>query len=176
MSPKIVNAILWLFILNLGIVFGAGLYEARIELPQWLVRLPDGTYQWDAAAVRQADSGLRFWVFFSTIPLTLLTLLNLVLAWRAKGALRAWWLTAALAALAERISTFSYFIPTMIALMQNEALAGAEAADLASRWENLNYFRHLLGLVAWVAALKTFKQYGRKELSKYEKIRGSLSS
>jgi hypothetical protein len=32
--PKL---LLWLFVINLGIVLGAGLYEARIELPQWLV-------------------------------------------------------------------------------------------------------------------------------------------
>jgi hypothetical protein len=28
--------LVWLFVINLGIVFGAALYEARIEFPQWL--------------------------------------------------------------------------------------------------------------------------------------------
>jgi hypothetical protein len=29
--------LLWLFAINLGLVFGAVLYEARIEFPQWLL-------------------------------------------------------------------------------------------------------------------------------------------
>lgn len=27
---------LWLFVINLGIAVGAGLYESRIAVPQWL--------------------------------------------------------------------------------------------------------------------------------------------
>ena len=27
---------LWLFVINLGMAFGAGLYEARVVIPQWL--------------------------------------------------------------------------------------------------------------------------------------------
>ena len=49
--------------------------------------------------------------------LTLLTLANLFYAWNASGGVRAWWLAAALAALADRLLTFAYFIPTMVRLM-----------------------------------------------------------
>lgn len=28
--------LLWLFVINLGIAFGAGLYESRTTVPQWL--------------------------------------------------------------------------------------------------------------------------------------------
>jgi AraC-like DNA-binding protein len=30
---------MWLFVLNLGIAFGAGIYESRIEFPHWLSHL-----------------------------------------------------------------------------------------------------------------------------------------
>lgn len=30
------HVLLWLFVLNLGIAFGAGLYEARISVARWL--------------------------------------------------------------------------------------------------------------------------------------------
>ena len=30
------EVLLWLFVINLGIAFGAGLYESRITVPQWL--------------------------------------------------------------------------------------------------------------------------------------------
>ena len=159
MSLKISNLALWLFVINLGIVFGAGLYESRIEFAQWLTLLPDGSYFWNAEAAQNANTGLRFWVFTSTIPLTLLTLINLILAWRTESTIRKWWLTASLISLAERIFTFSYFIPTMIVLMQDEGLDDLEAVRIASQWADLNHLRHILVLVAWLAALKTFKSF-----------------
>jgi hypothetical protein len=148
--------LLWLFVINLGIVFGAGLYEARIEFPQWLIYSePDG-YRWSAAAVRQANTGVRFWVYVTTVPLTLLTLANLVVAWRAQGPIRPWWLGSAVAALVDRVFTFSYFVPTMVKLMSDENIPQAQAVATAVRWGQLNYLRHLIVLVAWLMALKAF--------------------
>jgi hypothetical protein len=151
--PKL---LLWLFVINLGIVLGAGLYEAKIEFPTWLVYSVESGYRWDAEAARRANSGLRFWVYVTTVPLTLLTLANLVAAWRAKGAIRGWWLGAAVAALADRVFTFSYFVPTMVKLMSNESLSQGQAVAMASRWGHLNYLRHSIVLVAWLLALKAF--------------------
>ena len=122
MAQTISQILLWLFVINLGIAFGDGIYEARIEFSQWLVHSADG-YSWNAEAARQANSGLRFWVYITTVPLTLLTLANLIVAWQAQGAIRGWWLGAGLAALADRLFTFAYFVPTMIKLMSDETLA-----------------------------------------------------
>ena len=88
------------------------------------------------------------------MPLTLLTLVSLYTASRADGSVRFWWLTAALAALADRMFTFSYFIPTMVRLMG--APDSSESVAIASRWWNFNYLRHAIVLAAWLAALKTF--------------------
>jgi len=88
------------------------------------------------------------------VPLTLLTLANLIAAWRAVGALRRWWLAAGVAALADRIVTFSYFIPAMVGLI--EAPDSSESVTAAVRWANLNDMRHALVLTAWLAALKAF--------------------
>ena len=161
MKPAIVNILLWLFVIVLGIAFGAGIYEHRVLFPLWLVETADGASVWDAAAANAANSGLRFWALVSTGPLTVLTIANLVLAWRARGRIRRWWLGAAVAALGDRLLTFTYFIPTMITLMQPEALSPAEAVATAARWGTLNHLRHLLVLVAWMCALKTFRQFER---------------
>jgi hypothetical protein len=147
-------ALLWMFILNLGIAFGAGLYEHRIVVPMWLGSSPDGEMRWHADAVRRDDTGRRFWAFVTTMPLTLLTLANLFVASRVAGDLRGWWLAAGLAALADRALTFSYFIPTMIGLMN--AADSSPSVAIATRWTHLNYLRHALVLAAWLAALKTF--------------------
>ncbi|HEX7126600.1 MAG TPA: DUF1772 domain-containing protein [Thermodesulfobacteriota bacterium] len=151
-----VRLLLWLFVVNLGITFGAGLYEARIVVPEWLAGSPETGYRWDAAAAREADTGRRFWAFVTTGPLTLLTAANLVAGWRARGTLRRWWVGAALAALADRAFTFSYFIPTMLTLMRDDTMPQPEAVRLALQWANLNHLRHAIVLVAWLAALKAF--------------------
>jgi hypothetical protein len=86
----------------------------------------------------------------TTVPLTLLTLASLVAAWQDQGPRRYWWLGA----VAERSSTFSYFIPTMIRLIGTEDLPEAEVKAALSQWRCLNYGRHVLTLAAWSAALK----------------------
>jgi hypothetical protein len=130
------------------------LYESRIVFNNWLTSSPDSALHWNADAAQRDDTGLRFWVFATTVPLTLLTLANLAAAWRAIGTLRGWWLAASLAALADRVFTFFYFIPTMVGLMQ--APDSAQAVATAMQWGNLNYLRHAMVLTAWLSALRAF--------------------
>lgn len=151
--------LLWLFVMNLGIAFGAGLYEHRIVVPDWLTASPDGELHWRADAVRQDDTGRRFWAFVTTGPLTLLTLASLFAARRAAPPVRRWWVTAAILALADRLFTFGYFIPAMVGLMDAPDTAASVAA--AARWSNLNYLRHAIVLAAWISALQAFSLVSR---------------
>src|SRR5262245_48540649 len=116
MIGTISTALLWLLVLNLGVAFGAGLYEHRIVVPDWL-RSDEVGRHWNAAAARHDNTGLRFGAFATTGPLTLLAVANLIAAWTSSGAVRGWWLGASLLVLIDRAFTFSYFIPTMIGLM-----------------------------------------------------------
>jgi hypothetical protein len=143
-------AVLWLFVINLGIAFGAGLYEHRIVVSRWITAGP----HWNADAARQDDTGRRFWAFVTTGPLTLLTIANLIAGWNCTSPARAWWVAAAIIALADRVLTFAYFIPTMIGLLR--ASDSPQSAATAVRWHGVNYFRHALVLAAWLAALKAF--------------------
>ena len=146
--------LLWLFVINLGIAFGAGLYEHRIVVPMWISTSGKSGAHWNAEAVRRDDTGRRFWVFVTTGPLTLLTLANLFAAWRASGAVRGWWLAAGFVALTDRAFTFSYFIPTMVGLMG--ATDSPRSVAVATRWWKFNYLRHAIVLAAWLASLRTF--------------------
>ena len=145
---------LWLFVIFLGTAFGAGLYEHRIVVTRWISSSADSGVHWNAEAATEDDTGRRFWAFVSTGPLTLLTLINLVMAWRTTTAARGWWVAAALLALAERLFTFSYFIPTMVGLMS--APDSPVTAATALRWSTLNYLRHVIVFAAWLASLKAF--------------------
>jgi len=150
---------LWLWVINLGIAFGAGLYESRIVVPQWFIALPGAAYQWNAEAARQANVGLEFWIFVTTIPLTVLTLANLFLAFRSRGRMRRVWMVAASVALVERLLTFLYFIPTMVRLMTGD-LPNVEAVAVAQQWIHFNTLRHVMMLVAWLGALKVLSLSG----------------
>ena len=154
MAESLSRLLLWLFVINLGIAFGAGLYEGRIVFSKWLVSSPDARLHWNAAAAQRDDTGLRFWIFVTTVPLTLLTVANLFAAWRTSKPARGWWLAAGVAALADRVFTFSYFIPTMVRLLASPD--SPESVAAAVRWGHLNYLRHAFVLGAWLAALKAF--------------------
>src|SRR5215475_8495046 len=125
MAAFIAWVILSLFVINLGIAFGAGLYESRITVPQWLSFSAGSGYRWNAEAARQANVGLRFWVYVTTVPLSVFTLLSLVIAWWAPIEVRNWWLAAVAAVLIDRVMTFAYFNPTMLDLM-NSPMSASE--------------------------------------------------
>jgi hypothetical protein len=146
MRQYVPKVLLWLFVLNLGIALGAGIYESRVVIPLW-ENTPPQTWP---------NTGLLFWVYVTTVPLTLLTLANLVAAWRDQGTRRYWWLGAVAIIIVERIVTFLYFIPTMLWLMEAEDLSQAEVNAALSQWLLLDYGRHVLTLVGWLAALKVF--------------------
>lgn len=161
------TAFLWLWVIDLGIALGAGLYESRIVVPQWLTASPDAALAWRADAARQANTGLGFWLYATTIPLTVLTVANAWAAWRTRGAARKWWLLAAVLVIAERAMTFAYFIPTMGALMRDSGLADASALAIAMQWVELNRVRHGLIAAAWLFALRTLWLVARGEDRRY---------
>jgi len=146
------DVVLWLFVITLGTAFGAGVYEARVVVPGW-AELPPG--QWP-------NTGLQFWVYVTTIPLTLLTLVNGAAAWLTRGPRRSWHLTAVGIVLLERLATFSYFIPAMVGMMGTEGTAGADLRAALSTWLLLNNGRHVLTLAGWLAALRALSLGGER--------------
>lgn len=142
-KSRVKSIFLWLFVINLGIACGAGFYEARVVGPQWM----------DSPLQTWPNTGLMFWVYVTTVPLTVLTVANLIAAWMDSSTRRRWWRSAAVITLLERIATFSYFIPTMIGLASPE-LPEAEVKATLSQWLLFNHGRHILTLSGWLMALK----------------------
>ncbi|WP_035187216.1 DUF1772 domain-containing protein [Alteribacter aurantiacus] len=143
MKNNFKEVLLWLFVINLGISVGAGLYESLIVIPEYKGTPPN---DW-------IETGLSFWVYVSTIPLTLLTIANGVAGWKSKGRRRKWLLTTVGIVALERIFTFSYFIPTM-AGMKGGGLPQGEIDAVLDQWTYLNHFRHLLSITAWLLAMR----------------------
>ena len=146
--------LLWLFVINLGISFGAGLYEKIIILPMWFTKSPEIGYRVNVNTMRETDTGRKFWAGVNTVPLTLLTLASLIVSLQMSGTKYHWWLTACLVVIIERIGTFSYFIPIALKLLRSENLTEKKASALISSWLLLNYFRNAFTLIAWIMALE----------------------
>lgn len=144
--------LLWLFIVNLGTAFGAGIYETRIVLPQWFKKTPNGQYTVNHQAMAETDTGRKFWGMVTTMPLTLLTIANLIMAWQSNAPQHNWWLLAGLIVLVERLSTFAFFIPTAIKLSKG-GLDTDKTSSSVTWWLRLNYLRNLLTLMGWLMAL-----------------------
>src|SRR5688572_18855790 len=45
MSTEASTILLWLFVINLGIAFGAGLYEHRVVMPNWITHEATGPHK-----------------------------------------------------------------------------------------------------------------------------------
>jgi len=52
MAHYVPEILLWLFVINLGIAFGGGLYEQRIVLPQWFSSSSEPGLRVNSAAMR----------------------------------------------------------------------------------------------------------------------------
>ena len=145
------KTILWLFVIVLGVTFGAGIYEARIVVPDWINA---DKFFWNADAANQSNTGIRFWIFVTSIPLTLLTVVSLISFLFTRGKLRTWWGVAAGAAFIDRVMTFGYFVPTMIELMDHGNSNEPNIVETAIFWADFNYLRIVIILIAWLAAMK----------------------
>jgi hypothetical protein len=145
--------LLGLFVVMVGIQLGGGLYEKRVVVPQWSTVAPSEVGPALARSGQEA-SARSFWAFVSP-PVALLAVANLVAAWRAKRSRRrALWLAASATMVLYSLSSYGYFVPTMIRLWQAETLPPAEVESTVYWWVRLNYLRSLLGVAALVAALR----------------------
>ncbi len=101
------------------------------------------------------DVGRKFWSMVTTIPLTLITIINCILAFRFTGEAHPIWLASSLIILTERLFTFFYFIPTLSKLMHADKMEALKVSKIALNWMNLNYLGNVFTLVGWIMALIT---------------------
>ena len=107
MKKSVHEVLLWLFVINLGIAFGAGIYEARIVIPGFA----------DAPPHTWPNTGLLFWGLRHHGPSHPVDSGQHLCGIEIPGPQRKWHLAAVGILIVERLATFSYFIPTMAGLM-----------------------------------------------------------
>ena len=156
MSHKHARILLWLFVVGLGISAGAGLYETKTQMPRWVRSARANGLPSQVAS--SANTGMQFWLYTTTLPLTLLTLASFFAIRFVDPETRKWWLIAAWASLGSQILTLAYFIPTLLQLSGGQE---TNARAVAFQWAQVNWFRHALSFVAWLSALQAFACFAR---------------
>lgn len=161
-KQKIIKSVIWLLVIFTGIAFGAGMYEARVEIPQWF-SVVNGVTVWHADIAKAADPGLHFWAFVTTGPITLLTLLSALFVWKTQGTVRRWWIVVLVLLLVDRTMTFSYFIPTMVKLMDG-TMAQTDAVHTAQVWRDINIVRLTASGLSFLATINLLVAFSRSEV------------
>jgi hypothetical protein len=142
-----------LFILFIQFGMGGGLYESLVIYPRWKKDVRQETLAQKLQDSGQATANRRFWPFISPV-LSLLSIINIVLAWQNTGPARTIWLTASLIIFINRIITFSYFVPTMIRKFEHpEKTEAGQLRRSVQVWTFLSPLRILIELSAWCLAL-----------------------
>jgi hypothetical protein len=151
---------LWLLILWSAVQLGGGLYEKRAVVPLWSADPTPDALGGRLAASGQTGSATRFWPFVSPVVF-LLAIVNAVLAWQYEGPARPWWLAAAVALIAMSVSTYAYFVPTMLSMMHRaHTYTPEQLSRTLKRWLRLSDLRLLVAVPAWLAAVKALTLLG----------------
>lgn len=128
---------------------GGGLYEILVIYPNWKQDVDPQTLRAKLESSGQILAAKRFWPLVSPAQ-GLLSIINIILAWRYTGDAHTYWLAASIAVFITRVITFSYFIPVMIRkIMQPEQVEAGRLQVIVNQWTALSPLRLLPELFAW---------------------------
>jgi hypothetical protein len=114
---------LFVFFVQFGI--GGGLYETLVMYPRWKKDVTPANLVHKLQETGQMTANRRYWPFISPVA-TLLSIINIVLAWRNTSDARIVWLSAALLIFLKSITTYVYFAPTMMHTFEHPDKIDAE--------------------------------------------------
>ena len=155
---SIPQIVLFLFVVNLGIVIGGGLYETLVILPLWSMDPPNSVlayyHHYVANPQFAIDQGGRFWIFFTPM-LGGSSIATILTGLKTDPEHRRWRIAGAVLSLAVVVFTFAWFIPTLITLTGEEVttLSGQRIASLTNWWVRFNWVRVAFYLAGWLAGL-----------------------
>ncbi len=115
---------LLMFFTGLGI--GGGLYETLVVYPRWKKDPTPATLAQNLESSGQ-NAALKFWPLVSPLS-ALLSIINMIVAWRSVGIATVWF-GAALLIFLKSLATYLYFVPTMMRKLKRAETMDAEHAE-----------------------------------------------
>jgi hypothetical protein len=139
---------LFLFFVQLGI--GGGWYETLVMYPRWKEGAAPENLVQKLTDTGQLLANKRYWPFISPVG-ALLSIVNIVLAWRSTSDARTPWLAAALIIFVKCIATYAYFAPTMVRRFQHpEKIEPQSLARSVRTWTFFSPMRVPVEVAAWI--------------------------
>ncbi len=149
------NILLCFLIFFTGLGIGAGLYETLVVYPRWKKDPTPATLAQRLESSGQ-NAALKFWPLVSPIS-AILSIINMILAWRTVGPLTVWF-SAALLVFLKSLATFLYFAPTMMRKFRRaETMDADKLKKSVALWTSLSPIRIVVEMVAWSGALSTLR-------------------
>lgn len=144
--------VLLVFFVQLGM--GGGLYETIVMYPRWKKDVTPANLLQKLQETGQLTANRRYWPCISPVA-TLLSIINVFLAWRSTTEARTVWLSAALLIFLKSITTYVYFAPTMMLKFEHSDQMDAETLKRSVKiWTLLSPMRVPVELVAWVLGVR----------------------
>jgi hypothetical protein len=139
-----------LLLLTVTLGLGGGLYEVLVIYRNWKHDVDPDTLLDKLESSGQNHAGKGFWPLVSPAQ-SLLSIVNIVLAWSYQGPAHSYWLAAAITVFASRVITFAYFIPVMLTrIMKPQNVEAKRLQAIVNRWTALSPVRLLPELIAWL--------------------------
>ncbi|MDQ6611495.1 MAG: DUF1772 domain-containing protein [Gemmatimonadota bacterium] len=150
----IAHWLLFALIMGLGLLIGAGIYEARVIVPLWVDDAPESTIDFHNPPMR-INAGRRFWVGVTPV-VGLIAVANTYYAYDSLSFnnAREWWLFASALATAVIVITFVYFVPVLMSLSTAAQMDQRKLVMTVKLWAVLNWIRALALLAAWFSAIQ----------------------
>jgi len=150
----ITHAILWLFVIFVGIHIGAGVYEVFVITPLWAGAPPESVTGWNSVP-QYAINPAKYWGIFSPI-VALLTLALLVVAWLMPLASRKWALVGGVCLFIVVLSTILFFVPILVKTIgtRGAGFDSEEITTLVNQWVAWNWLRLAVMMIGWLAAIR----------------------
>lgn len=146
--------LLFALIMGLGLLIGAGIYEARVIVPLWVDGAPESTVDFHNPPMR-INAGKRFWIGITPV-VGLIAVANTWFAYESLSvnSAREWWLYSSALTTGVIVVTFVYFVPVLISLSRAAQMNQRKLVSRVRIWSALNWVRAMLLMLAWFGAVQ----------------------
>ncbi len=151
---RITEISLWVFIICLGILIGATVFEALVITPLWAGSPPESVRGWNENPRYAIESRIFFGLIAPALLLS--TLVSLIAGWNMPWTRRKWLVAAVICSFIGFFATVLFFVPILreTTFTRGAGLSDAEIVEKVSSWVTYNWWRMALQTFGWLAALR----------------------
>jgi len=151
---RLTEIFLWVFIISLGILIGATVFEALVITPLWAGAPPESVRGWNENPRYAIESGIFFGLIAPALLLS--TLVTLIAGWNMPWTRRKWLIAAVACTLIGFVATVSFFVPILseTTFTRGADLSDAQIVEKVNGWVTYNWGRMAIQIIGWLAALR----------------------